>query len=54
MTFNGERFSFQDFGWLIIKRVDIPFLDMVEESMECYALIEKATRRVDARMGGMM
>jgi hypothetical protein len=35
------------------KGVGIPFLDVVEESIECYALIAKPTSRADARIGGM-
>lgn len=43
----------EDFGRLRRKGVGIPFLDVVEESIECYALIAKPTSRADARIGGM-
>jgi len=40
-------------GWLRRKRVGIPCLDVMKESIECYALISKPTSRADARIGGM-
>jgi hypothetical protein len=39
----------EDFGWLRRKGVGIAFLDVVEESIECYALIAKTTSRAEDR-----
>lgn len=43
----------ESLGWLRRKRVGIPCLDVMKESIECYALISKPTSRADARIGGM-
>lgn len=37
----------ESLGWLRRKRVGIPFLDVMKESIECYALISKPTSRAD-------
>ena len=39
--------------WLVKEFVGIPFLDVVQESIECYALIANATSGADARISGM-